>query len=318
MKQCTKQMFVILFLFAFSIQSLTQTKYDVFPLKKGMHYTYNFYQKEETYMLTDFPVLIYTDSGKVEYTLIDSLKMGDTLTIWNIEQKRNLLYSYYVRSDSGYSLNDTSRTIDTSYFPLYESLEENHALRCSSMIWISPLKDSPNYFCTRPDTNYYRYSDSDEVIFKLSCECYRTCPGFYWEDTIWFSERNGMYRQIFNADIHPGINDNREYVYIDRIDIPDEVEINKLKSVSKFNLLQNYPNPFNPTTKIEYQIPEIGSVTMKIYDVLGRVIATLVNEEKSAGNYEVEFNGTGLASGIYFYQLKAGNYVKTKKMILIR
>ncbi len=95
-----------------------------------------------------------------------------------------------------------------------------------------------------------------------------------------------------------------------------------------FNLQQNYPNPFNPSTKIKFTIPSVGAyyntpVTLKVYDVLGNEIATLVNEEKPAGTYEVEFNGRGLIhqtlpSGIYFYQLRAGNFVDTKKMILLK
>ena len=86
----------------------------------------------------------------------------------------------------------------------------------------------------------------------------------------------------------------------------------------QFLLSQNYPNPFNPSTKINYQLPEISFVALKIYDVLGNEIATLVNEEKSAGSYEVEFSSKRLPSGIYFYQLRAGNYVETKKMVLLR
>jgi len=85
-----------------------------------------------------------------------------------------------------------------------------------------------------------------------------------------------------------------------------------------FSLAQNYPNPFNPTTSIKYQVPEISFVTIKIYDVLGNEITTLVNEEKSAGIYEIEFNGTELPSGIYFYSLQAGNFVETRKMILLK
>ena len=85
-----------------------------------------------------------------------------------------------------------------------------------------------------------------------------------------------------------------------------------------FILYQNYPNPFNPTTTIAYQIPERDFVTLKVYDILGREVATLVNEEKPAGTYEVQFAGRGLTSGIYFYQLKSGNYLETKKMILIK
>jgi len=92
--------------------------------------------------------------------------------------------------------------------------------------------------------------------------------------------------------------------------------------VKEFILHQNYPNPFNPTTKIKYQIPGLNFVTLKVYDVLGKEVATLVNEEKSAGTYEVKFNpASGIqnpASGIYFYQLKAGSFIQTKKMILLK
>jgi photosystem II stability/assembly factor-like uncharacterized protein len=85
-----------------------------------------------------------------------------------------------------------------------------------------------------------------------------------------------------------------------------------------FHLSQNFPNPFNPTTKINYQIPQSGFVTLKVYDLLGKEFATLVNEEKPAGNYEVEFNGSSLSSGIYFYKLQAGDYTEVKKMILMK
>ncbi len=99
-----------------------------------------------------------------------------------------------------------------------------------------------------------------------------------------------------------------------------------------YSLAQNYPNPFNPSTTIKYSIPEQSYVTLKVYDILGREVGTLVNEEKPAGNYEVEFNPVSgnqhLASGIYFYQIlvsalqskagKAGDYVSTKKMILLK
>jgi hypothetical protein len=86
----------------------------------------------------------------------------------------------------------------------------------------------------------------------------------------------------------------------------------------EFALHQNYPNPFNPTTTIKYQIPELSFVTLKIYDVLGSEIITLVNEEKSIGNYEVDWNASGLPSGIYFYKLQAGNFVETMKMLLLK
>jgi len=86
----------------------------------------------------------------------------------------------------------------------------------------------------------------------------------------------------------------------------------------KYELFQNYPNPFNPATTITYQIPEITNVSLKVYDVLGREVATLVNEEKLTGNYEVEFNAIKLTSGIYFYQIKTDKFIETKKMQLLR
>ena len=83
-------------------------------------------------------------------------------------------------------------------------------------------------------------------------------------------------------------------------------------------LKQNFPNPFNPRTKIRYTISQTAIVTLNVYDILGNEIETLVNEEKPSGNYEVEFDGSGLASGIYFYRLTAGNFTESKKLILLK
>ena len=106
--------------------------------------------------------------------------------------------------------------------------------------------------------------------------------------------------------------------------VENEME-NEFTVPDNFSLSQNYPNPFNPTTKIRYSIPEaplsLGEgqgVRLVIYDVLGKEIATLVDEFKPAGSYEVEFNADKLSSGVYFYQLNSGSFVQTKKMILLR
>jgi len=88
--------------------------------------------------------------------------------------------------------------------------------------------------------------------------------------------------------------------------------------LTEFSLSQNYPNPFNPSTKIKFTITELRFTILKVYDVLGNEVATLVNEYKSAGEYKVEFSGSELTSGIYFYQLKAGSFIETKKMQLIK
>ena len=98
----------------------------------------------------------------------------------------------------------------------------------------------------------------------------------------------------------------------------DPVNVYETDMVLDFTLLQNYPNPFNPSTIIKYQIPELSFVTLKIYDVLGNEITNLVNEEEPIGSYEIEFDATTLPSGIYFYKLQAGNFVETKKMVLLK
>jgi len=95
------------------------------------------------------------------------------------------------------------------------------------------------------------------------------------------------------------------------------VEVTSLPT--KYSLGQNYPNPFNPSTTISYQLPvAAGHVSLKVYDVLGREVATLVNEQKAPGNYEVKFDGSKLASGVYIYRIEAGKFSDTKKLLLIK
>jgi hypothetical protein len=85
-----------------------------------------------------------------------------------------------------------------------------------------------------------------------------------------------------------------------------------------YTLNQNYPNPFNPVTQIKYGIPKQGLVTMKVYDVLGREITKLVNEVKTPGSYIVDFDGSNLSSGVYFYKLESNGFIDVKKMMLIK
>ncbi len=103
------------------------------------------------------------------------------------------------------------------------------------------------------------------------------------------------------------------------------IGINKISTEvpEKFSLSQNYPNPFNPTTKIRLDIPSLvrrgaGVVVLKVYDVLGKEMQTLINEQLSPGTYEAEFDGTNYPSGVYYYQLNAGDYSETKKMVLLK
>ncbi len=98
------------------------------------------------------------------------------------------------------------------------------------------------------------------------------------------------------------------------------VKLTDNKPEGSFHLYNNYPNPFNPSTNFQFRIPEFGFVSLKIYDVLGREVATLVNEEKPSGEYRIDFNAEkyNLSSGVYFYTLKAAGFRQTKEMLLLK
>ncbi|MHC1736499.1 MAG: T9SS type A sorting domain-containing protein [Ignavibacteriaceae bacterium] len=106
--------------------------------------------------------------------------------------------------------------------------------------------------------------------------------------------------------------------YDGKFTFSNEVEVDADFTAREFSLSQNYPNPFNPSTVIAYSIPFKANIILKVYDNLGREVATLVEESKETGKYEVEFNASKLASGVYFYKLQAGNYVSTKKFVLMK
>ena len=126
------------------------------------------------------------------------------------------------------------------------------------------------------------------------------------------------YDELNSISVMKNISADAIHIYNSNFtDIPTEVE-DQSAIITEFKLSQNFPNPFNPSTSIQYAISSTQFVTLKVYDLLGREVATLVNEEKTTGSYEVEFDGNNLTSGIYFYKLKAGSFVETKKMILLK
>ena len=127
---------------------------------------------------------------------------------------------------------------------------------------------------------------------------------YSYSDKITGSESSSFYYRLKQLDY----NGTYEYSYIVQAEV----------GPVDFTLAQNYPNPFNPATTISYQLPVNSFVSLKVYDVLGNEVASLVNEQKAAGNYDVNFDASSLGSGVYFYTIKAGNFTQTKKMILMK
>ncbi len=125
--------------------------------------------------------------------------------------------------------------------------------------------------------------------------------------TIRLAAINSTLREVTMADAEP----------FSILDQPSSVKETGVKP-TEFNLYQNYPNPFNPSTIINYAVPKLSFVTIKVYDNLGKEIATLVNESMPMGNYEIKFDVDNLSSGVYFYRMISGSFAETKKMLLLR
>lgn len=146
---------------------------------------------------------------------------------------------------------------------------------------------------------------------KVTFEFTYTAPNTVGEQIL-FANGNSVNLNGENTGDEWNFASNKTVTIVQPTGINDEFNI------SSFELFQNYPNPFNPSTNIQYAIGGGQFVKLMVYDVLGNEITALVNEWKDAGQYSVNFNASGLPSGVYFYRMRAGNYVETKKMILLR
>jgi hypothetical protein len=144
---------------------------------------------------------------------------------------------------------------------------------------------------------------------------YTVDSGYTWQEIP--TPGNAEINDIVFIDSTKGFAVGKDGVILKYEFKPNSVEM-VFNNPESFFLYQNYPNPFNPETKLSFVIGHSSFVSLKVYDVLGKEVAVLVDEEKSRGEYEVQFNAAGLSSGIYYYRLTAGDYSSAKKMILMK
>ena len=181
-------------------------------------------------------------------------------------------------------------------------------------------------------TSFYSKANNNTVILKwstateinnLGFEVLRSSDNQNWNSLV-FIKGNGTTIQTHNYQFTDRIENSGIYSYkLKQIDYDGSFNLSQIIEVRianpfTFKLYQNYPNPFNPVTNITYQLPQKTNVTIKVFNVLGSEIATLVNEEKDAGIHTLTFNAENLNSGVYIYHLKTDNYVNAKKMILLK
>ena len=130
-------------------------------------------------------------------------------------------------------------------------------------------------------------------------------------------DKCNIYIVISSADTNSAAHSGSSAL-IDNLSMSTATSVDNESIPDNYSLSQNYPNPFNPSTTIKYQIANTGNVTLKVYDILGNEIKTLVDGQKAPGKYEVNFDGSKLSSGLYFYQLKTPGFVQTKKMMMLK
>ncbi len=234
------------------------------------------------------------------------------------------------------SINDVPAVLSTNkYKPIIVELGYSNN---TGIVWVGETESGKKVywdsFLAVPVEliNFGAELNTDKIILNWSTATETNNLGFEIEKKIYnnwekigsvagmgtSSELNNYSFTDYNTSAHNVFYRLKQIDFDGTIKYSKQIEVNIPEVPLNFSLSQNFPNPFNPSTLIKYSIPNANIVILKIYDVLGSEITTLVNEFKNAGTYEVNFNALNLSSGIYFYKIKSGNFNETKKMLLLK
>ena len=270
------------------------------------HLVYRYRNYGDTLWSTKELVINNTPAINPKFNMVDFEMILSFEDISNGRKNNRLIRSYHFGiPGTAFSLIEDT-TIETSEFSALtyaiitnKSTDDFHTY----FPYTFRYRKNDSTFVRSGESGYYFYSDYYTRVVNSK-------PALGPLSLIW---QGAVFYIIWEDSSNNRIN----LIGIKRIDPLGIVE-DQSGTVAKFILSQNYPNPFNPSTTIRYQIPIMSFVTIKIYDVLGREIETLVNNFKDAGRYEVELNASTLPSGVYFYRIQAGDFIQTKKMILLK
>lgn len=241
----------------------------------------------------DGSVLVGSDSGYVYYLPANS-------TSWKtipISTTKDIIHTVSFLSNGWFIAGTINSTVGDGLFVSTDkgATWSSHSLQGNAVLSFLPLQNGTVYAGTFAN-GVYKSNDNGLTWTQLT-------PGFPAYGLT--MDKNG----VLYAAGYSGVYSSKQSV----------TAVDHTENIPKhFTLSQNYPNPFNPSTEIQFSIPQRNTVTLKIYDLLGREVKTLVNTELSAGTYSFQWNAENLASGMYFYRITAGNYTSTKKMILLK
>ncbi|MGE5437279.1 MAG: T9SS type A sorting domain-containing protein [Syntrophothermus sp.] len=253
-------------------------------------------------VLTETKLLVYDfTNDSVRYWL-----STDSGIIWEPKYSTNFLV-YFYDSSFGYSYNIKDSC-------LYRTTDggETWVKKVKMVNFVFPI-DSLNaiggeyemnrgtFFLTHDGFTTYETKFSNRSVKEYS---YKSCNAFY---------ACGEYYYLAKST-----DCGNTWIPLTIEGLPSFTDVNEETLINSYSLEQNYPNPFNPTTTISYSLLNSGFTTLKVYDILGNEVATLVNEEKGPGNYTVDFNAINLSSGVYFYTLTSGSFTMNKKMVLMK
>ncbi len=249
--------------------------------------------------------LVSMDStGVINWTYVinDSNAMNYAASI-AIDYSGNLYYFYNTRTGTRYG-----RIESVDYNGNYRW---TYQFEYPGEMILQPLvvdKNGTIYCGSTYGYYYYAISDRGKLLWRLPLNGYEVdqTTAIASDGTLYI----GVHRQSWNVTQVKTLIAIRDTGIVS---VSDPISV-----IEDYSLSQNYPNPFNPSTVIGYQLPVSGNVTLKVFNVLGREVTTLVNEYKEAGKHSVEFDAAGLPSGVYFYRLNADSFSETKKMILLR
>jgi hypothetical protein len=303
----------LLFGFASELRAQSDSLVDVFPLAVGNQWTYRYYTLTEIWP-AGTPLETRTDSGLATYRVVGSVREADS-TRWEMRLMRNLT-RHQIFWHFGGGFHDTTFAIrDSSFFDLVENHQRQHQLYQNTdpnLIRLEIFPFTRGYVDTTMIFRYRRVGAGDTIAFR---SWILPTPSPLFRSTFTFQRGVGLTRNRYHSgtvDVY-ALN---EHHLVNSIITSAPVRLSD--HASGFMLSQNYPNPFNPTTRIAYAIPKTSHVSLKVFDVLGREVATLVDAVQDAGFKSVEFNAADLASGVYFYRLISQGFVETKKLLLVQ
>jgi hypothetical protein len=276
--------------------------------------------------------LVYWDPVLADMDSILNANMVNSVTNWQSQMivmnaRTDSMFNHigrYITEPYSYLVTDTwmnKKPAFTDPQNLFTTQLENLKTFAIGTVDLNSLDVLPDWRLVNNDSSNYAYPDWPipvDLSYSNSNLLTAGIGGFPIGDLNWFPTKKSEWLAQISAEYNNIGNALNEGNLITAAEEPLSLPVD-------FRLQQNYPNPFNQSTIIHYQIPEIDdissikvNVTLKIYDVLGKEIKKLIDEQKSPGKYELIFDGKGLTSGIYFYRLISGDYSITKKMILLK